>query len=141
RGHNQRHIHFLLPKEQAYEAAQAINAYWTDGRKTISLFVAGTGAVGGTLIEQLQKIENSQFNLEVIGKCNSKQVQWLKPAGKEPTDWAAILQELAHYQYPNTIFVDATGSKEVARLYPQLFAAGIHVVTPSKLANTFEQSF
>ncbi len=141
REYNQRHIHTLLPQEQAYEAARAINDHWIDGRKTVSLFIAGTGAVGGTLIDQIDDLKSSDLNLKIIGTCNSKQVQWIDTDRKQPTDWPVILQELNDTKYTNVVFVDATGSKEVARLYPQLFEAGIHVATPSKLANTFEQSF
>ncbi len=110
-----------------------------DDKITIPLFIAGTGEVGGTLIEQLEELDHSKYHVQVLGRCNSKTVWWTE--GEQSTEWAAILQQLTDHPANNTLFVDATGSDEVARLYPQILEAGIHVVTPSKLANTFEQSF
>ena len=59
----------------------------------------------------------------------------------EDTDWDKLTTKLTQPFRHNLIFVDATGSEQVARLYPELFSSNIHIVTPSKLANTFEQSF
>ncbi len=134
-------IHALKNREASQNSAQAINNYGVDGRKRLSLFIAGTGAVGGTLINKIDDLKSANFNLKIMGACNSRQVQWIERNRKQSTDWPVILQELSKPTYIGTIFVDATGSKEVARLYPQLFEAGIHVATPSKLANTFEQVF
>lgn len=139
RNHNQRHITLLLEREQARNAARSINRYWIDRRKTIPLFIAGTGAVGGTLIDEIGRLDHPKYNFDLLGHCNSRQCSW--KAEKHPTRWPEIQQKLEAYPSSNIIFVDATGSEEVARLYPQLFAAGIHVVTPSKLANTFGQHF
>ncbi|HYW36414.1 MAG TPA: aspartate kinase [Balneolaceae bacterium] len=139
RNYDQRHITLLLPEDEASEAARTINNYWIDGRQTMPLFIAGTGAVGGTLIEQLKNLNHRKFNVEILGRCDSTTLEWKDE--KQPTEWPVILQKLNDHPSSNIIFVDATGSEEVARLYPQLFEAGIHVVTPSKLANTFEQSF
>src|SRR5699024_2580956 len=50
-------------------------------------------------------------------------------------------QKLTQPEYHNLIFIDATGNADIARLYPRLVQSGIHIVTPSKLANTFEQAF
>jgi aspartokinase/homoserine dehydrogenase 1 len=139
RNYKQRHIQLLLSREEAYEAARAINDHPQKQKKVISLFIAGIGAVGGTLRKQLETLNHLDFDLQIMGYCNSKNV-WLQ--GREyPTDWPAIIRELSSSFTTNTIFVDATGSGEVARIYPRLFEAGLHIVTPSKLANTFEQSF
>jgi len=46
------------------------------------IFIAGVGAVGGTLIRQLKNLsDTSSFNL--IGVCNSSRTLWLD--GKSPT--------------------------------------------------------
>jgi aspartokinase/homoserine dehydrogenase 1 len=115
------------------------------------LFIAGTGEVGGTLIQQIHELE-SPVELNLLGACDSTHFivdeQGLSGTtilgsleDSHKTNWDAILPALFEAKKDRTIFVDATGSDEVARLYPQLFEAGIHVVTPSKLANTFEQSY
>jgi aspartokinase/homoserine dehydrogenase 1 len=139
RNYKQRHIQLLLSREEAYEAARAINDHPEKQKKNISLFIAGIGEVGGTLRKQLIDLKHPEFNINIVGYCNSKNV-WLQNR-QQTTDWQSIIRKLSNSHTTNIIFVDATGSDEVARLYPQLFEAGIHVVTPSKLANTFEQRY
>ncbi len=109
------------------------------------VFVAGVGAVGCTLIQQLE----NQPTLRVVGFCNSRHVQWFgseeayyqrKELQTSPDkEWDEILHKLATYKQGSVVFVDATGSPEVASLYPQLLKNQIHIVTPSKLANTQSQ--
>lgn len=151
RGRQQRHISLLLQEKEAFTAARLINDYQIDSRKTVDLFVAGIGAIGDTLIRQIGKLKRDDIRIRVIGLCNSKYVFWDKkgldlnnlpdPSEAEPTNWPSITGELTRPERHNTIFVDATGSAEVARIYPELMREGIHIATPSKLANTFEQSF
>jgi len=109
------------------------------------VFVAGVGAVGCTLIRQLE----NQSSLRVVGLCNSKHVQWFgseeayyqrKELQTSPDkEWDEVLQKLTTYKQGSVVFVDATGSTEVASLYSKLLENQIHVVTPSKLANTQSQ--
>jgi bifunctional aspartokinase / homoserine dehydrogenase 1 len=109
------------------------------------VFIAGVGAVGCTLIQQLE----SQHSLKVVGICNSRHVQWFENGEasyrrtelqKAPEkDWNQIVQKLTGYKRGSVIFIDATGSSEVTELYPLLFEKSIHIVTPSKLANTQSQ--
>jgi len=114
------------------------------------LFIAGVGAVGGTLIRQIQNLPDSgKFN--IIGVCDSSRALWLdgdnKAINKQalaagtPKDWAQILNKLKSDSESDLIFVDATGCQEVAELYVSLFKKGIHVVTPSKIANTRKQAY
>ncbi|MEX0994654.1 MAG: hypothetical protein WD599_03940 [Balneolaceae bacterium] len=123
-------------------------------RKKARIFLAGVGAVGGTLIKQLSRLQHPLYEFEITGACNSTRVLWQEqedfndfspedlPAG-EPKSWESILRKLKSRgdQEHSVIFVDATGSEEVARLYLDLLEAGIHVVTPSKLANTGDQAY
>lgn len=151
RGRKQRHLSLLLKEKEASTAARLINDYQIDSRKTIDLFVAGIGAIGNTLIQLIPKVQRDDFRLRVIGLCNSDCAHWNKKgldlnnlpdsSKAEPTNWPSITAELTRPERHNTIFVDATGSVEVARIYPELIRAGIHIATPSKLANTFEQSY
>ena len=114
------------------------------------IFIAGVGAVGGTLIRQLKNLsDTSSFNL--IGVCNSSRTLWLD--GKSPTinrqtlaagelrNWDELLKKLRPRDGKELIFVDATGDQEVAELYLTLFEKGVHIVTPSKIANTRKQAY
>lgn len=120
-------------------------------KKKLSLFIAGVGAVGGTLLKQITALNHPLFELEVIGFCNSSYLSWhptreqLEQAKSlktgEKTDWTKISHKLIQDALENLIFVDATGSETVARIYGELLENGIHVTTPSKRANTFEQEY
>lgn len=152
RENNRRYFSLLFPEEQARRAANLINEYLISDSNRTDIFLAGVGAVGSKLLQLLNEFHSDETSFNVIGLCNSSNMLWnerglytedlnKKLAEGEQTDWPAIIQKLKGGNWHHTLFVDATGSEEVARLYPQLFEAGIHVVTPSKLANTFEQSF
>ena len=118
-------------------------------KKSISVFIAGNGAIGGTLIQQIKELENPLFHINIIGVCNSKKVLWNPEpdriperlfTSKEETHWGSIINKLV-LNPANLIFIDATGSETVARQYLKLLSQGIHVATPSKRANTFEQGY
>ncbi|PAU94492.1 hypothetical protein CK503_06760 [Aliifodinibius salipaludis] len=151
RNYDERFISFLLPEDEARRAAHLINNAISKTKPVIDLFIAGTGAVGKTLLNQLNKLKTTDIEFRLIGTCNSRNTLWntdginldttLNWDEAEQTNWDTLLDKLTKNQHRDLIFVDATGSEEVARLYPKLFANTIHVVTPSKLANTFEQSF
>lgn len=114
------------------------------------LYLAGVGAVGGALLNQLAAVQ-ARTGLRLVGACTSRRACW-QPSGLAPDavtgalatgdalDWPAVLRRLVRQAPRPLIFVDATGHPEVARLYERLFQAGIHVVTASKLANTKAQA-
>ncbi|MCC5915247.1 MAG: hypothetical protein JJU46_12785 [Balneolaceae bacterium] len=116
-------------------------------RSVKKIFLAGVGAVGSTFLKQASAVPS----LRVIGACNSKNVLWFKKSAKEFTlnnlhrspkkEWDAVIRKLAGYERGSVVFVDSTGSADVADLYPELLSHGIHVVTPSKLANTRNQDY
>ncbi|MDR9417824.1 hypothetical protein [Gracilimonas sp.] len=120
-------------------------------KKTLSIFVAGIGAVGGTLLKQITGLKHSSFDLDIIGICNSRFVRWY-PSKKElnisseiqkdtETNWDEITKKLIARSDDNIIFVDATGSKTVAEIYSELLKHGIHIATPSKRANSLSQHY
>lgn len=141
RSSGRRYLSLWLSHNDARTVADHINRNWIGGKPAHSLFIAGTGAVGGTLINQLKSLAHPELALKIIGQCDSKTVRWSASDEPQSTDWDAIINRLQNDFTTPVIFVDATGSEEVARRYDDLLAAGIHIITPSKLANTLEQSF
>jgi len=147
-----RHLSLLLYNREAERAVRLLNDHFCIHPHRVRLFVAGLGAVGGKLLELLHDLNDPRVDLSIIGACDTDKMAWHPsgiPAGEitgrvsqgQKTDWPFIISHLSK-EYPyRTIFVDATGDAEVARKYPQLLKAGIHVVTPSKRANSFEQKF
>jgi aspartokinase/homoserine dehydrogenase 1 len=120
-------------------------------KKKLSLFIAGIGAVGGTLLGQVRGLNHPLFELDIIGFCNSSYTCWhpdkaqLDEPGSlqsgEKTAWDLIPDKLIKMSDSNLIFIDASGSEVVARTYSKLLENGIHISTPSKRANSFEQEY
>lgn len=116
--------------------------------KIKKLFIAGVGAVGNTLLKQVTRF-GTEKSLRVLGVCNSKHLLWydrvhgnysLRDLLRAPDlDWEIVIQKLISYEKGSVVFVDTTGNLEIAKLYPRLLENHIHVVTPSKLANTQNQ--
>src|SRR5699024_5825548 len=77
RHYKQRYIQLLLTREEAYEAARAINDHPGKRKKSVSLFIAGIGEIGGTLRKQLEKLNHPTLDVRVMGYCNSKHL-WLQ---------------------------------------------------------------
>lgn len=152
RENNRRYFSLLFPEEKARHAANLINEYLISDINRTDIFLAGVGAVGSKLLQLLDEFQSEETSFNVVGLCNSSNMLWnsrglhtqdlnKRLSQGEETRWPGIIQKLKGGNWHHTIFIDATGSEEVARLYPELLEAGIHVVTPSKLANTFEQSY
>lgn len=120
-------------------------------KKILNVFVAGIGAVGGALIRQINDLNHHAFKINVFGVCNSRFTLWNSEdhpfdierrfGDHTPTDWGLIPEQLINKSEGNLIFVDATGSQIVARKYHHLLDNGVHIATPSKRANTFEQEY
>lgn len=112
----------------------------------LEVFVAGVGNVGGALLGQIAGLGPGPLRL--VGACTRRRSALdfggVDPAdlalGPAPPDWPALLGALADRarQRP-VVFVDATGSPEVADLVEPILASGVSVVTPSKLANAGPQ--
>ncbi|HEX6982883.1 MAG TPA: aspartate kinase [Balneolaceae bacterium] len=150
RDHAKRFISFLFNHDEARRAARLFDDYLQNDKTVINLFITGTGAIGKTLLRQLQNIKPAGIEFRLLGICNSRKMLWYGQKTDEPftpdwskakpTNWDLIVEKLIQPIH-NLIFIDATGNPDIARLYPRLFKSGVHIVTPSKLANTFEQSF
>jgi homoserine dehydrogenase len=110
----------------------------------LNVYLAGVGAVGGALLDQIEAIADPRLRL--VGVCTTRG-SVLDPQGIAPEDARAAVGNGRPREWQTvfgtlpspTVFVDATGSLEVAGFYERLFDGGHHVATPSKLANTRAQ--
>ena len=120
-------------------------------RPALDVFVAGVGVVGGALLDQIGALP-ADAGLRLIGAATRRGAAWA-PGGLatpdlhaelakgSPPDWPHLLRQLeAHAVDHATLFVDATGVLAIADLTERLLAAGVSVVTPSKLASTGSQA-
>lgn len=112
----------------------------------LDVYLAGVGTVGSALLGQIAALGSPALRL--VGACTRRRSA-LDPAGLDaaapallpvPPDWPTVLDALAERarQRP-VVFVDATGSAQVADLVEPVLESGVSVVTPSKLANAGPQ--
>ena len=112
----------------------------------LDVYLAGVGTVGGALLGQITALRSPALRL--VGACTRRR-SILDLGGLDPSapgltdaapDWPAVLGALAdHGRQRPTVFVDATGSAQVADFVEPLLRSGVSVVTPSKLANARSQ--
>ncbi len=120
-------------------------------KKNVSIFIAGVGAVGSTLVEFVNELKHPSFNFNIIGYCNSNTVVWSpKSAQTHQTNLEEqgesyalndLFNKLYTNEYENLIFVDVTGSKILAEHYLDLLQNGVHIAASSKIANTLSQNY
>jgi len=118
----------------------------------IDVFLVGCGVVGSELLAQIQRqqafLQSRQVKVSVYGIANSSNVL-LRADGIDLQHWQAelsdakqtfsleTLNQFAQQQHlTNPVLVDCTSSEQVAAQYADFLAAGFHVVTPNKKANT-----
>jgi homoserine dehydrogenase len=121
-------------------------------RRMLALGVIGPGRVGSVLLEQIRA---AQPRLErdlglILQLCGvvARQRMWLDCDDTElntrrqgaqvwrPSDLVAFAEHVRGESARHALLVDCSASDEVAAQYPYWLAAGLHVVTPNKLAGS-----
>jgi aspartokinase/homoserine dehydrogenase 1 len=151
-GSSERNISVVIDEHRITRALRTVHAAFYLSSHTVSIGVVGPGVVGKTLLEQVwSQVPRllSAFNLDlrVRGIMTSRRMLLADPA-VSPATWEADLAkappiDLAKFEHhikadhiPHAVIIDCSASAEVAALYPRWLAAGIHVVTPNKRANS-----
>jgi aspartokinase/homoserine dehydrogenase 1 len=62
-------------------------------------------------------------------------------AGSAPADFDRFMEHVRVDYLPHTVLIDCTASADIAKRYPDWLAAGIHVITPNKKANSADMPF
>jgi aspartokinase/homoserine dehydrogenase 1 len=154
-GASERNISAVVEGRNATRALRAVHAGLYLSPHTLSIGIIGPGAVGSVLIEQLASQSERlrrQFKLDLrVRGVLSSQRMLLGDPGIALKDWRGQMQtrgtgaDLARFlehvrvdYLPHTVLVDCTASAAVAACYAGWLAAGIHVVTPNKKANSAE---
>lgn len=155
-GSSELNISAVVSRRDEAKALNALHeAFFLSERKTIPVFLVGTGLVGSTLLGIIQKhisrIESEQsIAIRLTGLANSRQML-VDGSGIDPVAWKESLEkagpanidefvrDMIELNLPNSIFVDCTASDEIVAHYQQVLDASISVVTPNKRANTGSQ--
>ncbi|MBN8736495.1 MAG: homoserine dehydrogenase [Xanthomonadales bacterium] len=124
----------------------------TPRRCALAVGVIGPGRVGSALLEQLRaaqpRLERSMnLVLNLCGVVASRQM-WLDCDDPElnarhhraqtwrPNDLGEFAAHVRGDDGRHALLIDCSASDEVAAHYPDWLAAGIHVITPNKLAGS-----
>ncbi|WEN15796.1 homoserine dehydrogenase [Rhodanobacter sp. AS-Z3] len=124
----------------------------TRRRRELAIGVIGPGRVGSALLEQLRAAQprlarDSGLDLRLCGVVARKQM-WLDCDDAElngrhdgaqiwrPNDLHAFAEHVRGNDGRHALLIDCSANDEVAAHYPRWLAAGLHVVTPNKLAGS-----
>ncbi len=152
-GASERNISVVVDGRQATRALRAVHASFYLSPHTVSIGLIGPGTVGRVLLDQLasqrERLQREcNVDLRVRAIMSSRKMllsdkgvdlsRWRDElaATIEPANFKAFVDHV-HVDYlPHALIVDCTASSEVARHYRSWLAAGVHVVTPNKKANS-----
>ena len=151
-GASERNISVLIDSRHATRALRSVHSAFYLSPHTISIGLIGPGLVGSALIEQLasqtERLKRD-FNLDLRlrGILTSSRMAladtaidlrtWRDALAQgSAADPARFEQHVDADHLPHTVIVDCTASADVASSYARWLAAGIHVVTPNKRANS-----
>lgn len=153
-GSSERNISAVIAREDLDKALNVLHeSFFLSNSKRINLFIIGTGNVGKAFINQLTGQfsflkKQHQLNIKIIGMANSRKMTFMKdgiPLSKweekmtsatENFDRDGFFKYMEAYNLRNSIFIDITGSPEIADMYPSVLKQTISVVTPNKIAAT-----
>ena len=157
-GASERNISVVVDGRQATRALRAAHASFYLSPHTLSIGVIGPGTVGRVLLDQLaaeraRLARELRIDLRVRGIMASKTMRLGEPGidlarwreeveqGAVPADLTRFIEHIRVDYLPHTVLIDCSASEAVARHYRDWLAAGIHIVTPNKKANSAELSY
>src|SRR5258706_8932143 len=153
-GSSERNISTVIQQTDVSKALNVLHdAFFLSDKKSVHVFVVGTGLIGSTLIkqvhEQFQKLaDQNKLEVKLMGIANSKKmlfdenglslnsgIQRMKESGNS-MNLRDFTQHMIQLNLPSSVFVDCTSSTEVAGQYEDILSANISIVTPNKKANS-----
>ncbi len=149
-GSSELNISVVISSPDETKALNAIHeAFFLSETRTLHVFLAGVGLVGGTLLKQIRAHADflrrkRSLNIRVVAIANSR-VSLFKTSGIELNDWQSQLGDSAEkmtltdvvvkmfdMNLRNSVFVDCTASDEPVKLYIDVLKHNISIVTPNK---------
>ena len=152
-GASERNISVVVAGKDATRALRAVHAGFYLSPHTLSIGIIGPGTVGKVLLDQLASQRERlahQFNIDlrVRGIMSSKTMKLAQQSiplerwreeitqGTVSADYARFFAHLKVDHLPHTVIIDCSANQEVANRYHDWLAAGLHVITPNKKANS-----
>jgi aspartokinase/homoserine dehydrogenase 1 len=150
-GSSERNISAVIDERQSTRALRSVHARFYLSPHTVSIGLIGPGTVGAVLLEQLASqrerlLRDFHLDLRVRGILTSKWMllsdtslelkDWKDGASKVPTHMGTFEEHIHADHLPHTVILDCSASAAIADQYPRWLAAGIHIATPNKKANS-----
>ncbi len=156
-GSSERAISAVIPEDKISEAIKACHMNLFNSKHFLDVFVVGIGGVGGELVDQIErqqvKLAEKGIIIRVCGLANSKGLlldseglpleHWRDrmSSATEEFSLARLIALVQRNHIINPVLVDCTSSEDIANQYADFLAAGFHVVTPNKKANTASMAY
>jgi len=152
-GASERNISVVIDGRSSARALRAVHSSFYLSAHTVSIGLIGPGLVGGALLDQVaSQVErlrrDFKLDLRVRGIAGSKRMRLVQgqidlaswrdayAAGSDSVDLDRFAEHVHADQFPHAVIIDCSASANVASHYARWLAAGIHVVTPNKKANS-----
>ncbi len=141
-GSSELNISIVISQKDEIKALNVLHDSFFSDKKTLNIFLVGTGLIGSTLLKQ---ISHAKIPMKVIAIANSKKMHF-NENGIDLQSWQNLfdedqniekfLEKMFELNLPNSIFVDCTSNQEIASAYEQILKNKIPIVTPNKKANS-----
>ena len=150
-GSSERNISAVIDERQSTRALRSVHARFYLSPHTVSIGLIGPGTVGAVLLEQLasqrERLRRDfHLDLRVRGILTSRRMllsdtsiaagDWLAPDRGEASALSRFEEHVHAEHLPHAVILDCSASAAIAEHYPRWLAAGIHIVTPNKKANS-----
>jgi aspartokinase/homoserine dehydrogenase 1 len=156
-GASERNISAVIDGRDATKALRAVHSSFYLSPHTLSIGVIGPGTVGSVLLDQLASQaprlkRDFNIDLRVRAIAGSRHMaladgeidlgRWREALeSAEPTDLDRLAAHVAAEHLPHRVIIDCTADAGVGARYAGWLAAGIHVVTPNKKANSGSMAY
>ncbi len=155
-GSSEYNISVIISKDDLAKSLNAVHdAFYTDLKRTLNVFCLGTGNIGKTLFEQIEKqtpflAEKNDLQVKVVGIANSRRMLF-NANGIDLQTWESELQEngqqanlkdfvnqMKVMNLANSVFVDNTASEAPIPFYKEVFESSVSIVACNKKGNSAE---
>lgn len=152
-GSSERNISAVISSTDEEKALRALHEeFFFPERKFINVFLAGTGLIGSSLLQQINDhmemlSREHHHEIRLIGVMNSRMMcfdeEGLNSARVSDrlnegtlSNISSFIEKMSTLNLPNKVFVDCTASDLVSKAYEEILNRSIHIVTPNKRAQS-----
>lgn len=150
-GSSEKNISAVISQQDVRKAINVLHEeFFETTYKQLNVFIAGTGNVGGKLIEQIRKQfsfleQDLRLQIQITGLANSKHIlidedgialaTWKEQLAQgEKGNIHEFVRQIIRRNLRNSVFVDVTANAEVAAVYKTLLEKSVAVVACNKIA-------